>query len=263
MHRRNYLAVLGAGLLAGCGGSGDGGDSGGGGTTMTAEGAAEPPTDTAVATEGSTPDEEATSTETVTPAAVVDLAVDGVTTRQTEGTLYSGIVAEGSVTNAGNAPSSTAEATCDWFDGDGNYVASQPAFCETIGAGETWLPLFNPSMQVEDPSNLASAELAISGGQDPPSFNPQEIELTDTTLRASEEQALIRGTAANNRSNTVSYLEANAKFYNSDGSILTTNWTNVTDLTAGESWHFELDSLLTDRTGQIESGEILLTTESL
>jgi hypothetical protein len=73
----------------------------------------------------------------------------------------------------------------------------------------------------------------------------------------------LRGTAANNRSNTVSYLEANAKFYNSDGSILTTNWTNVTDLAAGESWQFELDSLLTDRTGQVESGEILLTTESL
>ncbi|WP_434531935.1 FxLYD domain-containing protein (plasmid) [Haloarcula sp. NS06] len=243
--------------------SSDGGDGGGSGTTMTAEGAAEPPTDTATATEASTQAEESTPTETTTPAAVVDLNVEGVSTRQTEGSLYSGIVAEGSVTNAGNAPSGTVEATCDWFDGDGNYVASQPTFCETIGAGETWLPLFNPSMQVDDPSNLASAELAISGGQDPPSFNPEGIELIDSTLRASEEQALIRGTTANNRSNTVSYLEANAKFYNSDGSILTTNWTNVTDLAAGESWQFELDSLLTDRAGQVESGEILLTTESL
>ncbi|GAI32494.1 unnamed protein product [marine sediment metagenome] len=51
---------------------------------------------------------------------------------------------------------------------------------------------------------------------------------------------VVKGTAKNVSSSTLSYAEVRVKFYDAAGTLLSTSLANINDLSAGETWSFEV-----------------------
>lgn len=52
----------------------------------------------------------------------------------------------------------------------------------------------------------------------------------------------VEGKAKNASGKTIDYVEIQAKFYNSKGNRVGSNFTNLTDFEPGEIWEFEISS---------------------
>lgn len=64
--------------------------------------------------------------------------------------------------------------------------------------------------------------------------------LSDWTTRTSRNYLYIEGTVKNTSSKDVRYYEIGVKFLDRSGNVVGTNWTNGTDLDAGDSQRFEI-----------------------
>ena len=64
--------------------------------------------------------------------------------------------------------------------------------------------------------------------------------LSDWTTRASRNYLYIEGTVKNTSSKDVRYYEIGVKFLDRSGNVVDTDWTNGTDLDAGDSQRFEI-----------------------
>mgnify|MGYP006934530153 FL=1 len=64
--------------------------------------------------------------------------------------------------------------------------------------------------------------------------------LSDWTTRTSRNYLYIEGTVKNNSSKDVRYYEIGVKFLDRSGNVVDTDWTNGTDLDAGDSQRFEI-----------------------
>lgn len=264
MHRRRYLATAAITLgLTGC--SGDGGNDGEGNNqdTMTPADAESPtPTDTSEETDTPTETEPETETETETPTADVSLSVGQAELVDVDLGYYTGSAGQVAVENTGNAPSNSLRCTFDWFDDNGEYLASDANLCRTIAPGEVWVARFTPT-SVDDPASVGDVEAAISGGDKPATIEAPDVELVDSQLRASEDEVLVRGEAQNNSDTELGYLEAIAKVYDGDDRLLATEYTNETNVSGGATWRFEMNPFTVGRNGDVESAEVLLTTSTL
>ena len=60
------------------------------------------------------------------------------------------------------------------------------------------------------------------------------------TTRTSGNYIYINGTVRNNSSKNVSYYEIGVKFLDRSGNVVDTDWTNGTDMDAGDSQRFEI-----------------------
>lgn len=249
--------------LAGCtsddGGGGDGEDR----DTMTAEDAETTPTDTATETvtptETETETEQETETETETPAEEVSLTLGDPELVEADLGYTTRPAGQITVENTGNAPSEQVDLTFDWFDDSGEYLASDSTYCHTIGAGEVWQARARP-ISVENEEDVSDVEVALSGGSSPASLGADGVKLVNSQLRASEDDVIVRGEAANNRDSSLSYLEAIAKVYDGDGQLITTEFTNETEIASGGTWRFEINVMTTGRNGDVESAEVILDT---
>lgn len=63
--------------------------------------------------------------------------------------------------------------------------------------------------------------------------------LSDWTTRTSRNYLYIEGTVKNTSSKDVRYYEIGVKFLDRSGNVVDTDWTNGTDLDAGDSQRFE------------------------
>lgn len=64
--------------------------------------------------------------------------------------------------------------------------------------------------------------------------------LSDWTTRTSRNYLYIEGTVKNTSSKDVRYYEIGVKFLDRSGNVVDTDWTNGTDLDAGDSQRFEI-----------------------
>lgn len=63
----------------------------------------------------------------------------------------------------------------------------------------------------------------------------------------------------NGRDNELRYVETVGTVYDAEGTLLTTGYTNETELAAGASWDFEIEPRTDGRNDQVETGSSVLT----
>lgn len=255
MDRRAYLRALAAAGslgLAGCSSDGDtvpvdttaGGDD------------PEPTVPTAAtSSETATPSPERRTASTVEDgeATVVlhgrELVVDdaGYATR-----VYVDVTVE----NRGDTASGRVTLTARWYDGDGDRLDDTTGWIATLGAGETWAARVEaPSV---DPGAVADVEVSGEYAATPPSV-PDGIGLESSNLVAWGDDVHVEGTVVNSTGATVSPVEALAKFYAEDGTMLGTNYTDVAAVAAGETWAFSVEWLgVGGRATRITGHEVVL-----
>lgn len=253
MQRREWLRTLGAGFavaLAGC--------TGGSETEQAAGEVATSPT-SADPTDGPSPTEAEPETEPETPAsngepAIViherELVVD-------EGEFSTDVYVAATIENAGSAPSGTVELTADWYDADGNYLDNDRAFLQSLGAGERWAArVYHLGA---DSERVDGYEFAGQFQTSPPEMDPEGLGVRETSMNVGDDEAVVRGRVANDRSETASYVQATAKVYDADGVVLGDVWTNVTNVPAGETWAFEVTWRGRDRVAEATDHSVWIT----
>lgn len=242
MRRRAFLTVVGGVAIAGCTG----------GETDEAEDTTD---DTAgeETTDNGTEDENGGEGEPNLEIVEHELVVE-------EGSITTDVYVDATVENTGDMPTGTIELTADWYDDDGNYLDNDSGYLESLGPGETW------DAQVRhlgsDSEAVADYELDGEYETEPPEFDPEGLELLDSEMEIGEDDVLIRGEIENDTGDEVSYIQVIGKLYGEDDLVLSEEWTNVTDVPAGEAWSFELNWLQYDDPAEIEDYEILVTMTS-
>lgn len=93
-----------------------------------------------------------------------------------------------------------------------------------------------------------------SGSNDQP-----DVELLDHEFYEEDFSSGVRGTAVNNTDSELSYVEANATFFDSEGTRIGDGVDNVTDLAGGREWAFDC-LFLGEDASSIEEYEIEVTT---
>ena len=178
-----------------------------------------------------------------------------------EGDYTTEAYVEATVENTGDAPSGTVELSVDWYDGDENYMDNDSWYLQSLGAGETWAArvyfLGTGAEEVE------SYEIDGEFDTEPPSFDPEGLTLAAHDMKVGEDEAVIEGEIDNETGSEVSYVEVIGKVYDADGVLLGDEWTNVSDLPAGETWTFDLSWRGRDRMDRVDDYEIRFTDSSL
>lgn len=172
-------------------------------------------------------------------------------------------MAEVEVTNTGEGPTGNFSITVDWYDGEGNYLASTDTDIPTLAADETWLPRTDPFIDVENTDAIADFDVSVGQVEGTASLDPESVSLTDDQLQASEENVLVRGTAQNNREETLSYLGVAVKVYNAQEEIIGHAYTNESDIAAGGTLNFEVEPDTNGRNGLVESHDVALSESTL
>lgn len=173
------------------------------------------------------------------------------------------VYVEATVENSGSAPSGTVELQADWYDSDGNYLNNDTGRLTSLGDGETWAArVYYLGTNAE-----SIADYEIEGEFSEDAYEPAEnLTLVDSSMNVTkdslgEDQLAIEGEVRNESDDDQDYVEAVAKVYGSDGNVLGDEYTNVTDLRAGETWSFSFDYFsqdVNDRAGEAAEHEILL-----
>jgi len=258
MRRRNYLrtaGLMGLAILSGCSGSDD--------TEEVAE-----MTDTPTATEPQeqtteTTSTETTQTETETPTAEGEpqVTILGHELVVDEGEYTTDVYVAAKLENEGDAPTGMTEITAKWYDADGNYLDDDTQYLQSLGAGETWAArvyyLGGDTEKVDD------YELDGEFGTEPPQTSPEGLEMVESEMEVGEDEVLISGNIKNNRDEAASYIQATGKVYNGDGVVLGDEWTNATDVPAGETWAFELKWRGRDRVEEAADHAVWVTDSAI
>lgn len=243
--RRHCLAVVGGSCtaLAGCSGSssedveGDTRDDESGNETETSD------TETN-ATENGDEEEGTPAVEIVEHELVVE-----------EGEVSTDVYVEALIENTGDAQSGNIELQADWYDSDGNYLDNDNSWLVSLGAGESWeARIYHLGSNSED---IDDYELEGEFAEEPADINPDGLELLGSEMEVGENEVVITGEIENTSDEMQDYVAATAKIYDEDGVVLGDNFTNVSDLRAGETWAFEISWRGRDRVERAASHELL------
>ena len=285
-------------ILAGCGGGGGGGGGGGnesGGTTTgggggnAAGGAAteastpveggETTTDPTTSGAGATTVAESTRPATVTSArGPSPTATAGSTPASTATTGGSGSSAasigsseftkatEFGITEAAVVGELTASARLQsielraTFRNDaGDVLGTEPAFFQGLDQGQTW-NFYVPFLG--DGAAATDAEVEVASATTGPAPPSPPAEVIESTLNPSPDEftgPTVTGRARNTGSSTLPYLEARVKFLADDGTALDSDFTNVVDLPASETWSFEVEQLVFSSDERPEASDYEIT----
>lgn len=100
-----------------------------------------------------------------------------------------------------------------------------------------------------------SDEATDTSGEQADSDGAPDVEILSHEFYDEEYESGVRGTAVNTTDRELSYVEANARFVDADGTQIGEGLDNVTDLAADRKWEFECMYLDTDPE-RIDSYEI-------
>jgi len=257
MRRRTYLGFAGTALGTGLAGCTDTQDAEGTvqdrqTATPTDTSAGGDPTDTA--TETDTETDTKTETESPTPAGEPEIVLgDGALSKQ-EGSYSTDAWVDVTVTNEGQGASGQITLTAQWYDGNGDYIGDAIELLPTLRAGETWAARVYAYSDQED---IEGFELDGEFETDPP-VAPEGLDLTESDLTVEDEEVTVTGRVANNTGEDVDYAEANARLITADGTILSGEFTNESDVPAGETWRFEVTWFTFKRTDEIDAHDVTL-----
>lgn len=254
--RRRCLALVGSALTAGIAGcSGD--------STQTAAGGDTPENTGTEASDGGSEDtatETPTEAETSTPTETRGQAdvVIGERSLETFETSYGSeeAYAVANLTNEGDAASGRIELTARFYNESDNLIDSSTGYLRTLGAGETWHAFVQLLATDAEP---ASIEVEAEFDGQPPK-TPNGVEVTESSLSGGDADT-VTSTAviANNTGSELSYLEGISKFYESEATVIGTQYENITELPAGDNWQVT-NELMRGAKPEVVSQEIIATT---
>lgn len=261
INRRQYLAIAGSALsigVAGC--SGDSTQTAAGGDTPEDTTEADSNGGSDDATPANTETETETTTETATETEAQGQAEVAIGERSLETfeTSYGSeeAYAVANLTNEGGVASGTIELTARFYNDSDNLIDSSTGYLRTLGAGETWHAFVQLLSMDAEP---ASIEVEAEFGSMPPK-TPGDIEVTDSSLSGGDSDTVTStATIANNTGSEVAYLEGISKFYESDGVVVGTQYKNISELPAGDTWEIS-NELMRGPEPEITAHEIVATT---
>ena len=264
--RRGWLSLcaVGATVLAGCGGSGSNGGtttggggggsgSGGGNTTATTTGSSGSGQESTPTTSSET------QTTTASGGSQSDLSVASSSFEMVDSGLGPEPVMIGEVENTGDGAFSYVEATAKFFNDDGNVLDTSLDNMRGLSGGETWaLYIPFPGMGEDASDGEITITDAAPGSIPPP---PEGAELVNDELRPPADEfssPQVAGTAENTGDATIPYLEAFVKYFDTAGNVLGSASTNVTELSPGQTWEFQVDLLTLNPDAEIDDYEVQL-----
>lgn len=146
--------------------------------------------------------------------------------------------------NASEYPSGQVEATARFYDEEDSLLETSTAYLWSLDSGETWKAYIQ---YLGDGNEVARHEMDGKYQPRKPDLDDEGIALVESSLNHEKsdysESYYVTGKAKNNRSTTVSYLEAKAKFYLGEDVVLSSNLTNITDVPPGDTWEFKVQTL--------------------
>ena len=291
MQRRQYLATVGiatSSALAGCGsdtgsnGTGDGGGEtagGGGGTELSTPASGEEATTAASDGAGETAATEPTQSEVVTSAREPSPTAGGSASTSTAtsggGSASSSVsidssefvketeygMAEAAMVGELTAPThlQSIELRATFRNDAGDVLTSDSAYFQGLNEGQTW-SFYVPMLgEAADATEGEVEVVAATAGSPPPS--PQ-AEIVESELNPSPDEftgPTVSARARNTGSSTLPYLEARVKFLADDGTALDSDFNNVTDLPAGETWSFEVEQIVFSSDSRPEASDFEIT----
>lgn len=173
-----------------------------------------------------------------------------------EGDFTTDVFVEFEVVNDGDGPSGDIEIGVDWYDEGGDYLGDANARLATLGAGETWLGrVYQLGTEAEDVDDY---EIEGEFSHDPPSEAPDSVELLESDIDVSEDEARVSGRIENNTGDSIDYLQVTAILYDEDGNVMGDEWTNESDIPEGETWSFDMTWLDRRRADQVVDHTIFI-----
>lgn len=145
----------------------------------------------------------------------------------------------------------------DWLNDKGEYMATSDIYGLFLDPGEQWIARTPAWLDVENPENIGSAEATVAE-LDPWGdmvANPDGIQLEDQTVRASEQEVVVRGVVKNNRQ-TTTFINAGVKVADANGTVLAINDT-IKEVASGDTWRFEVNPNTYGRNSQVDSATVI------
>lgn len=264
MQRRRYLALSGALFagIAGCSEDSDELDDPGDTPSFDGENG-DTPRDTEEPTQsgGSTPTDSPlstnTPTETPTLESYSEITIESAELLTIERSYDDEVGAEVVITNGGDVIAPNFKIGVDWLDADDEYIATSDIYGEVLEAGETWIARTEAWLDVEEPERIEGVEATLTDESPFGEYDvyPEDIEVTQLSTRASDEEVVVRGVIKNNR-DTSEFLEFGAKVYNGDGDVIGMD-SGIEEVEGGDSWRFEASPDTYGRNGQVETGKVI------
>lgn len=161
------------------------------------------------------------------------------------------------IENTGDAPSGLVELNVEWYDSNGDYRNNDSVYLQSLAAGERWaaqVPYIGRHAE-----SLQAYDIGGEYDTEPPSFDPDGLDLIEHEMQRGEDSARITGRVANNTGDTADYVQAIGTVYDSDGLVLGDALTNVTNVPAGETWAFEITWYGYGRTSEARDHAVSIT----
>lgn len=240
MNRRTFLAIAAVSGLAGCVSDGE---------SVNTEIAS--PTD-ALSPTGTT----AEATPTPTTSGEADIAIGDSELIVDSGRFTTDVAVEVAVSNQGDDRSGQIRLTAEWYNSAGDFLDSGEETMVSLAPSETWLARIpfvgTQADQVDD------YELSGTFEDTPPSV-PDGVELRDAQINLQDSGLRITGRVVNGTGSDLSYIEAHGKLYDDSDQALLSEYTNQSEIPAGETWAFEISYLVLDRRDQVSNYEVVLS----
>lgn len=125
----------------------------------------------------------------------------------------------------------------------GDLLSTESAYFQGLDDGQTWL-FYVPYLG--DAAAATDGEVEVAEAVAGPAPPTPTAEVIESNLQQPSDQftgPTVTARVENTGDGTLAYLEARVKFLTGDGAALSSNYTNVTELPAGEVWSFSLEQL--------------------
>lgn len=240
MRRRNYLTLLGSGVI-GWWGSNQ--------TTQTQEDC-NPTT-----TQATEPNSNTTQSETDIKSQT-GLVVDSSELTTIETFFGTQPAVDATIINTDNTPAGLLKVTVDWLDGNGDAIESSNEYLHLLFGGETWRARIAPTLSDVTANDVADFDLFVPSPGDPlGNVNPDGITVQSESVTAGENQ-YVRGEIMNKRNGAVDYLEGIGKAYDNNGRVLASGNSITETLSSGETWRMQTQIFTHGRSDQIAEGRV-------
>lgn len=141
-------------------------------------------------------------------------------------------------TTATATPTGQVQVTARFYDDNDSLLNSTDGYLVSLSGGETWRAAV-PYLGT-DGDKVAKHEFEGEYSETPPQWGPENIKLLNSKLSKDDMGNMVAtGNAKNNRDEKVSYLQADVKFYADKQTVIGSEYTNVTNLPAGDKWRFK------------------------
>src|SRR5699024_7630487 len=142
------------------------------------------------------------------------------------------------------APSylSTIELQAQFNNDNGDILTTGSAYFQGLEKGKTW-NFYVPSLASQTPAD-GEVKVASATAGSPPSDPGAKVVESSLNEPADEFSGpTVTGRAKNTSGSALPYLEARIHFLADDGTALESDFTNITNLPAGETWSFKLEAI--------------------